>query len=85
MLDTVAMSPADDAHDAETHAGGVHAEDALAAHADDAHGTGHSIGHDHDEPGEPLGPVDVVAWAYALAGGALGVVTAAALFAASAG
>jgi hypothetical protein len=71
MADTVTMSHADDVH-----AGGGRAGD---AHPD----AGHGSGHDRDEPGEPLGPVDVRAWAYALVGGAIGVVTAAALFAAS--
>ncbi len=87
MLDTVTMSHAADAHagGADGEALGAHADDALDAHAVDGHDAGHSAGHDHDEPGESLGPVDVMAWAYALAGGAIGVVTAAALFAASAG
>ena len=29
------------------------------------HDAGHGHGHGHEEAGEPLGPVDVVAWAYA--------------------
>jgi hypothetical protein len=87
MLDTVTMSHAVDAHagGADGDALGASADDALDARAADAHDTGHSARHDHDEPGESLGPIDIVAWAYAVAGGAIGVVTAAALFAASAG
>ena len=44
------------------------------AHDDDA-------GHGAEEP---LGPVDVLAWGYAIAGGLVGVITALALYAASA-
>jgi hypothetical protein len=77
------MSPADDAY-----AGGTHAEDAPGAHVDDARGAhvgdAHGTGHGHELAGEPLGPIDLVAWAYTTAGGAIGVITAAALFAASA-
>jgi hypothetical protein len=44
----------------------------------DAHGhdAGHGSGHGHDDPEEPLGPLDLAAWAYAIAGGLLGLVTA---------
>lgn len=55
--------------------------------ADAAHGAGHGsehdAGHAHVPVDEPLGPPDLMAWAYALAGGAVGVVVALALFAAS--
>jgi hypothetical protein len=87
MLDTVTMSHAVDAHaggaDGDAFVAG--ADDSPDAHAVDAHDAGHSARHDHDEPGESLGPIDLMAWAYAVAGGAIGVVTAAALLAASAG
>jgi hypothetical protein len=36
--------------------------------------------HDHDHAAEPLGPIDVTAWAYALAGGAVGLLVALAMF-----
>lgn len=87
MLDTVTMSHAVDAYAGGADGGalGAQADDALDAHADDAHDAGQSAHHDDDEPGESLGPIDVMAWAYAVAGGAIGVVTAAALVAASAG
>ena len=52
------------------------------------HGAGHDVEH-HSEHGqesaiEPLGPVDLMAWAYAIAGGAVGVIVALALWVASA-
>jgi len=40
-------------------------------------------GHGHAPDEEAAGPLDVIAWAYALAGGALGVIVALALYAAS--
>jgi hypothetical protein len=40
-------------------------------------------GHAHEEPAEPLGPPDIVAWVHAVAGGAVGMVTALALYVAS--
>ncbi len=40
----------------------------------------HVSGHGHAPAGEPLGPVDLRAWAYAIAGGAVGLVVAVALF-----
>lgn len=74
MADTAAMSTADHgtahtvtAHDASGDAGG--------------HGSSH--GHGHEEPSEPLGPVDLVAWGYAVGGGAIGLLTALALYAAA--
>ncbi len=45
----------------------------------------HASGHGHAPAGEPLGPVDVTAWAYAMAGSIVGLVVAAALFAARGG
>lgn len=56
--------------------------------ADDMPGAGHVSGHDaghgHEPAAETLGPPDLVAWAYAIAGGAVGVVVALALYVASA-
>jgi hypothetical protein len=56
--------------------------DAETAHADtttadthDDHGDGHA--------GEPFGPVDVWTWAYAIAGGAVGVLVALAMLVAT--
>lgn len=54
-------------------------ETAHAA-ADDAHDE--ASGHGHEPPAEPLGPIDVTTWLYAIGGGAVGVVVALALFAA---
>jgi hypothetical protein len=62
-------------HPEEGHDPGAH--DAEAGH-----GT-HAAGHGADEADEPLGPIDVVAWAYTLAGAALGVVTVLTLYVAS--
>lgn len=45
----------------------------------------HHAGHGIDTGGEPLGPVDVLGWAYALAGATVGVVVALALFVARGG
>lgn len=45
----------------------------------------HGSGHDHASGGEQLGPVDMTAWAYTLAGGAVGVLVALALFVARGG
>jgi len=39
-------------------------------------------GHGHEPPAEPLGPINVRSWAYAIGGGAIGVLVALALFAA---
>jgi hypothetical protein len=61
-------APAPDGH----HAAGDHDADPGGGH-----------GHDHEEPAVPLGPPDIVAWVYALAGGAVGLVTALALYVAS--
>ena len=44
----------------------------------------HASGHDRTTAGEPLGPVDVTTWAYAIGGGLSGLVFALALFVASA-
>ena len=51
--------------------------DAETAHATtaDAHDD-HGSGHGHETASDPLGPIDVTAWAYAIAGGAVGVVVA---------
>lgn len=80
MPDTAAMSDPD-----------PHAATAVAAPATDDHHAagdhepdgGHGHGHGHEEASEPLGPPDLTAWAYALAGGAVGLVTAIALYVAS--
>ena len=55
--------------------------DAETSHAPttDAHDD-HAAGHSHEEAGEPLGPVDTVTWAYAVGGGLVGLLVAAALF-----
>ena len=39
----------------------------------------HDSGHGHEGAAEPLGPLDLTTWAYALAGGAVGVVVVIAL------
>lgn len=63
-----------------THTGAM--SDADTSHArDDEHATGHG----HASAGEPLGPVDVTAWGYALVGGVIGVLVALALFVARGG
>lgn len=43
----------------------------------------HGHGHGHEDAAEPLGPPDLMAWAYAVAGGAVGLVTALALYVAA--
>lgn len=60
-------------------------------HASNATGTtGHGYAADHDSEHahapdvESLGPIDLVAWAYAIAGGAVGLLVALALYVASA-
>jgi hypothetical protein len=80
MSDTAAMS------DTDPHA---NATDAALAH-DDRHAAGDpdpgmagGHGHGHSDTAEPLGPPDLVAWAYAVAGGAVGLVTALALYVAA--
>ena len=40
----------------------------------------HDDGHGHAPVDEPLGPVDLTAWAYAVGGAALGALVALALF-----
>lgn len=64
MADTRAMS------DSET---GPAARDG----AEHGHGAGHENEH---APTEPLGPVDVTTWAYALAGSGLGLLVIGALY-----
>ncbi len=63
--------------------------DADAPHATttDSHDShdAHDDGHGHERAGEQLGPVDVKAWAYAVGGGAVGLITAWALFVARGG
>ena len=55
----------------------------ASATAPDAHDD-HDDGH-HEPAGEPLGPVDVAKWGYAIAGGAVGILVVLALFAAASG
>jgi hypothetical protein len=72
MADTATMSDADTshAHPAEPHAADPHG----------THGGSHGHGTVEDEP---LGPVDLAAWAYAVAGAALGLLLVIALYLAS--
>lgn len=49
---------------------------------DAGHGTSH--GHGHEATSEPLGPVDLAAWAFAGAGALIGLVTVLALYLAAA-
>ena len=60
--------------------------DAETAHvvADDANAAA-DAGHDREPAGEPLGPLDVETWAYAVGGGLVGLLVAAALFIARGG
>jgi hypothetical protein len=52
--------------------------------ADRAELHGHDSGHDSEHAAEePLGPVDVTTWAYALAGALLGLLVVLALYLAS--
>lgn len=51
--------------------------DSENAHATSA---GHDEDHGHGTASEPLGPVDVMTWAYAAAGSLLGLLVVAALF-----
>ena len=73
------MSGPDMSHARPTdpHAADVHGS---SSHADD-HGGGH--GGPSATESEPLGPVDVQTWAYAIVGGALGVLIVVALYLAS--
>ena len=48
-------------------------------------GDAHDDGHGHGPAGEPLGPIDWEAWAYAIGGGVLGALVALALFVAGGG
>jgi hypothetical protein len=53
------------------------ADNAFAA--TDAH-EDHPEEHGHTSPSEPLGPVDGVAWGYAIVGAAIGILVVLALF-----
>ena len=53
-------------------------DDATTPPNHDGVADGHGGGHDSE--GEPLGPVNLAAWAYALAGACLGLLTAAGLY-----
>jgi hypothetical protein len=70
------MSAADPEHarPADPHAGDVHGN----ADHHDAHGGGHGA-HGAAEA-EPLGPIDVGTWAYAVVGAGLGLITAVVLY-----
>ena len=45
----------------------------------------HEEGHGHEAPAEPLGPVDLEAWGYAIGGGLIGLIVVVALFLAGGG
>jgi hypothetical protein len=53
----------------------------AAATTPDSHDD-HDGGH-HEPTGEPLGPIDLAAWGYAIAGGAVGILVVLVLFVAS--
>ncbi len=60
--------------------------DADAAHVGATDGRDdHASGHGQTPVSEPLGPVDLTAWAYAIAGAAVGIVVALALLVARGG
>lgn len=77
MSDTGPMSDADP--------GMTIADPAHDDRHDDAgdHDSSHGHGHGHEDAAEPLGPPDLMAWAYAVAGGAVGLVVALALYVAA--
>lgn len=54
------------------------------ADAADSHDD-HAGGHGHAPAGEPLGPVDVTAWAYSITGGVVGLLVALVLWVARGG
>ena len=58
------------------------ADTGAMSDADTTHASAdaHDDGHGHAPAGEPLGPIDFEAWAYAIGGAALGVLVALALF-----
>jgi hypothetical protein len=66
-----------------------HVGEPVEAHVerpeDHASGHGSSHGHGHEVIDEPLGPPDFAAWAYAVTGGLLGLVTALAMYSAARG
>ena len=47
---------------------------------DAGHGNDTDDGHGHAAPSEPLGPVDLTTWAYAIAGSVLGLLVILALY-----
>jgi hypothetical protein len=59
-------------------------EDMPEAETSHADAETHDSGHGHEGAAEPLGPLDLTTWAYALAGGTLGVVVVIALIIANA-
>ncbi len=60
--------------------------DTDTTHVSAAHdGDADTATHDHAPAGEPLGPVDVTTWAYAIGGSLVGVVLALAMLIAGGG
>ena len=45
----------------------------------------HGGGQGHEAPAEPVGPVDLETWGYAIGGGLIGLIVVAALFVANGG
>lgn len=58
---------------------------ADTSHASDAPDMIDDAAHGHEPAGEPLGPIDLGAWTVAIAGGAVGILVALALYAAGQG
>ncbi len=67
-----------------TDTGGMSDTDTVLAEAADS-GSEHTSDHGHGSTGEPLGPVDVTTWAYALGGCVIGIVVALAMLVARGG
>jgi hypothetical protein len=84
MADTARMPGTDGHHDGTHGPGPAHADDSDGSDGAPGPAGSHGAGHGHDAASEPLGPVDVAAWGYALAGGAVGLLVALALYVASA-
>jgi hypothetical protein len=55
------------------------ADTTHATHGDE-YDDGRGGGHGHASAGEPLGPIDLIAWGYAFAGAVLGALVVLALF-----
>ncbi len=67
-----------------TDTGGMPDTDTVVATAADGEPE-HASDHGHGSSGQPLGPVDVTTWAYALGGCVIGIVVALAMLAARGG